>query len=274
MTPAKQSKPTEIANSARLHWGRINAVCRVDGPGYVEPEFVDGIEIHIHVGPEIVVHWSEGGPYCQSRTPPGRTAILRDRPYSKRVWENEARYLRITIPKEEVEADEDLSAAVEPGHWVMPDNPYHGFGHLLFEQIRSPAYSGDLVVETVVGSILANSQTPSAKVHNLSPGQLKSVIEFLIETEDEAVRVRELAKQAGMSQFAFSRAFKEATGYSPYQYALAFRIDRAKAMLANNQSPGIAIAMAAGFHDESHFSRTFKRVVGMTPAEWRNRRAR
>ncbi len=268
------SSSSVLATSRGLSWERLNAVGRIDRPGYLEPEDVDGIEIHIHLGPEVGVRWSEGGPYRRSLAPPGRTAILRERRYSKRIWEGESHYLRIALAREHVEADDALASVVAPGHWLVANDPFHDFGMLLLSEMRTPAFHGDLIAETIVGSILACGETPSAASHTMSSRQLGVVIEHLMDARDQPVRVGDLAKNAGMSHYAFSRAFKTSTGYSPYQFALQLKVARAKMLLTDGLHTGTAVAAAVGFHDESHFSRTFKRIAGITPKEWSAQRPR
>lgn len=271
MTDFPESTYVNNASSPQNTWERVQAVVRTDSPGYVAPHHVDGIEIHIHLGAEVNIRWREDGPYHRTATPPGRTAILRDRPYSERFWEEPGQYLRITIPRDAVEADDALAGAVPPGHWIVPGDPFHGFGMLLFNEMRAPAFHGNLVVETIIGSILANSGVPGTDSHVLSARRLGAVIEYLLEAGDDTVRVEDLASQANMSVYAFSRAFKNSTGYSPYQFSLRLKIEHSKVLLGERRHIGAAIAATMGFHDEAHFSRTFKRLTGVTPAEWQRR---
>jgi AraC family transcriptional regulator len=47
------------------------------------------------------------------------------------------------------------------------------------------------------------------------------------------------------------------------------RVDYARRKIANSREPLVEIALSAGFADQTHFTRTFKRVTGMTPMEFR-----
>ncbi len=264
------SNISEIATSADLGWQRITAVVEKSTAGYVEPDFVSGIEVHIQLGSGSVVWWSDGGPYRMSPAPPGKTVIMRQKPYSKRVWACEAEYLRLSIPQDLVEADNALAGMVAPGHWVLPGDRIQRFGPLILDELRTPVFHGDLIIETLFGAILGNSGTPGMPTHSLSPTQMRGVIEYLIEQHDQTVRVGDLAKVAGMSHYAFSRAFKASTGYAPYEFVLRLKVERAKSLLRDHRNTGAIIAAAMGYHDESHFSHTFKRLTGTTPSEWRN----
>ena len=84
---------------------------------------------------------------------------------------------------------------------------------------------------------------------------------------DRRVSLDELARVAGMSRFALVRAFSDALGVSPYAYSLQRRLDAARRLLA----AGTSISQAAnqlGFADQSHLTRWFLRVVGVTPGEY------
>jgi AraC-like DNA-binding protein len=65
------------------------------------------------------------------------------------------------------------------------------------------------------------------------------------------------------------RLFGDATGIPPHAYLRQVRVKRAKALLARGDS--IAnVAQATGFNDQSHLNRWFKRLLGITPGQYRN----
>jgi AraC family transcriptional regulator len=86
----------------------------------------------------------------------------------------------------------------------------------------------------------------------------------------ESISLEELAKAAGLSPFHFARQFKAATGHPPHDYHIRLRIDRAQELLRTRGREWnlAAIANECGFADQSHFSRQFKRVVGVTPGDY------
>jgi AraC family transcriptional regulator len=66
--------------------------------------------------------------------------------------------------------------------------------------------------------------------------------------------------------------FKASTGITPHRYQLNTRIEKAQdLLLTKGESPSM-VAVATGFVDQSHFTRTFRRVTGTTPHEWRQNR--
>jgi AraC-like DNA-binding protein len=80
-----------------------------------------------------------------------------------------------------------------------------------------------------------------------------------------------LTQATGLSRFQVLRAFKRRYGLPPHAYGLCVRIARARHLLARGAA-AVDVAHACGFVDQSHFTRHFKRLVGVTPAAYGNGR--
>ncbi len=102
-----------------------------------------------------------------------------------------------------------------------------------------------------------------------SPG-LRRVLDYATAHLDQPLTLRTLAGLAGMDLYRFVRAFKQSTGLSPHQYLLQARITRAKLLLGNRALSITEVALQTGFATPSHFSVTFRRIVGMTPRAFRD----
>ncbi|MFN6992880.1 MAG: helix-turn-helix transcriptional regulator [Aquincola tertiaricarbonis] len=86
---------------------------------------------------------------------------------------------------------------------------------------------------------------------------------------DERLRLEELAAHAGLSVWRLATVFRHHTGASPRRYICKARVRQAQALL-DGGVPVASAAMQAGFYDQSHLSRHFKQLCGMTPANtWR-----
>lgn len=83
----------------------------------------------------------------------------------------------------------------------------------------------------------------------------------------------ELAQGCRLSRSYFVRAFRNTVGIAPYTWFLNERIARARTLLARTQLSLAEIALECGFSDQSHFTNTFVRHVGMAPGRWRKREA-
>ena len=82
----------------------------------------------------------------------------------------------------------------------------------------------------------------------------------------------DLARFAGLSNGHFCRAFKQTFGVSAHSYVMRRRIEFAQGAMLKTQLPISEIALTCGLSDQSHFTRTFRRIVGETPRAWRRAR--
>lgn len=105
----------------------------------------------------------------------------------------------------------------------------------------------------------------------LSRRALTRACSYIAENLGERFTLDDLARQAGVSRFHFARLFRVSTGDSPMAYLLKSRIERAKQMLLQDDRPVCEIAAALGFCDQSHLTRTFRRMTGVTPREFARR---
>lgn len=101
--------------------------------------------------------------------------------------------------------------------------------------------------------------------------RVEEALRFLRSNTNVDIKVQEIADECGMSLSAFTRLFKSETGQSPYQYLTDLRMNWACEILLSGNSPMEKIAEMIGYHDRFHFSKTFKRKIGITPAEYRRR---
>lgn len=86
---------------------------------------------------------------------------------------------------------------------------------------------------------------------------------------DQTITVEGLSREVGMSRSHFARVFKETLGETPMQYVLAYRIEQSAAMMKDKTRPLGEIALACGFADQAHFSRSFRQITGQTPRAFR-----
>src|SRR5258705_10730909 len=86
------------------------------------------------------------------------------------------------------------------------------------------------------------------------------------------ISIEEMAKLVGLSQSQFARSFKISTGMPPYKWTLDARIKRAQELLLLGKESIAFIALQTGFADQSHLTKTFRRIMGATPKDWRRNR--
>ncbi|MFD0862799.1 AraC family transcriptional regulator [Sungkyunkwania multivorans] len=95
------------------------------------------------------------------------------------------------------------------------------------------------------------------------------IFEFIDTKFKEKITVEDISRIALMDKFNFSKKFKNTTGMSPMNYILMKRIFSAKAII--NKSTNLTdLAYTFNFSDIAHFSKTFKRFVGIAPKQYKN----
>ncbi len=77
-----------------------------------------------------------------------------------------------------------------------------------------------------------------------------------------------MAGAAGLSPFHFARQFKKSMGFSPYQFVLKQRVNKAKQLLLRGEKNLAEIAVDVCFYDQSHFAQQFRRHCGITPKKY------
>lgn len=99
--------------------------------------------------------------------------------------------------------------------------------------------------------------------------QLAQVLDYMDAHLEQDLKLAELAQLLDMSQFHFSRLFKQSMGLSPFQYLLQQRVERAKQLLKQTDQPIVDIAFECGFSSHSHLSKQFRQMTGLTPKVYR-----
>jgi AraC family transcriptional regulator len=112
---------------------------------------------------------------------------------------------------------------------------------------------------------------PERGHHGTLPrGRLRAVVEYIEEHLDAGPSLEQMAAVARLSAYHFARQFRKATGLPPHQYVILRRVERAKQLLQAGTDLSLAeVAAHAGFSDQSQFSHHFKRIVGVTPGQFR-----
>lgn len=103
----------------------------------------------------------------------------------------------------------------------------------------------------------------------LGDRKILQISEYIHAHLDQPIKLADLADVAGMSQFHFSRMFKQSMGISPHQYLLQQRVEQAKRLLKGSKLAIAEIALQCGFNSQSHLSKHFREAIGMTPSDYR-----
>lgn len=98
--------------------------------------------------------------------------------------------------------------------------------------------------------------------------RIEKACKYLLGCPNE-VEWEQLAQRTGLSLSHFRRKFREKTGYSPHDYWCHVRMNRIKQQLLTTESTLEELAERFNFHDPAHLSKTFKKLAGVSPSQYR-----
>lgn len=151
--------------------------------------------------------------------------------------------------------------------------------HLIFEMYRA-VRTGDagfrIVTEALTMQLCVElfkqfaAEPPKSKAKEQGEFSIERIEEYVSANLDTNITLQELATVVGMDVFAFSRAFKAATGTTPGRFVLRSKLERVCYLLAKTDMALVEIAFACGFSSQSHLTTTFSKQIGVTPVRYRH----
>jgi AraC family transcriptional regulator len=161
------------------------------------------------------------------------------------------------------------------GDSVVRDvGPMVSLSQRLYREFRQTDTASAFAVEgialEIVGALLRSAPRVEAQV----PRWLARARERVHDESERPLTVQAVAADVGVSPVRLSRAFRRSFGESLGAYQRRLRIGRACERLRVASASLADVAVEAGFTDQSHFTRVFKQIIGITPAAFRRERAR
>lgn len=98
----------------------------------------------------------------------------------------------------------------------------------------------------------------------------KQIKKYIDEHYADNINLDTLANHFNMNLYYLGHIFKDIVGYSPMQYVIRRRIGEAQSLLINTDYSVTQIASSVGYNNTNHFHSVFNKMVGMTPAKYRN----
>jgi AraC family transcriptional regulator len=230
------------------------------------------------------VYWEEGRqtPACDLRA--GDTCIhdLKRDPVS--FLEKPHHELFFYLPRAALNAIADDASAPRIGDLdcrpaaAVNDATIAGLGGTILPALSHPQQANRLFVDHVslaVGVHVASTyggMRPVARPvrGGLAPWQERRAKEILCANLDGGVvSLKDVARECRLSVSHFSRAFRRSMGVAPHNWLLMHRVEVAKEKLRNTPLSLSDVALACGFADQSHLTRVFTGMVGVSPGAWR-----
>ena len=127
-----------------------------------------------------------------------------------------------------------------------------------------------LAIEGLALELLAEAVRQPPNAIGVTPPWLRQARERMVEHFSEPLKLTQIAAEVGVHPVHLATTFRRRFGVTVGDFVRKLRIEHACADLKKEHLPLSAIALQAGFADQSHFSKVFKSYVGMTPREYRS----
>jgi AraC family transcriptional regulator len=270
-------------SSKRAGWDGIALESFSDVPGVSIPDHDHPTHfLNLLTHGNIRAQWTTEGKSRSADNGPGTIYVLpagtRDRltwsgPTTRIIVVMEPRFLARSLEQTTHLEDVELTT-----HWNLRDRHIQTLMLAMHADLEDGSPAGPIFGESLglaLGVYLVNrySVRDCAKPDyrgGMPTIRLNRTLEFINQNLTRDLRLWELAQIAGMSPNYFCELFKASTGLPPYKYILKCRIERAKQYLRDPRISLACAGAAAGFADQSHFTKVFRRMVGVTPMKFRS----
>ncbi|MGK7935554.1 MAG: helix-turn-helix domain-containing protein [Xenococcaceae cyanobacterium] len=231
--------------------------------------------------------WLDGHLY-QQLIFSGDTIVIPAEAVHRCQWQKEGLFIIVSFEPVFLEQIEQELVNVDPlqitPHVELRDSFIKGMLLALKDELQQELTTGwigdNLYVEklkTALAFHLLRKYTSHQPIirdypNGLSRYKLKQALEYIHTNLNENIKIVDIAEMLNMSQFYFSRLFRQSTGVSPYQYVIQQRVKKAQKLLKQQRELSIAdIALECGFNHQSHLAKYFRQFTKTTPKKYRNR---
>ena len=242
---------------------------------------IDGFQICCNLSGPVPAEWLIGGLWRCASLNEGDLCVATHGEFRSVVWRNSYELLLISISPTLIAEVSEQAGSIRPmelaAQLAFRDLNIGNICRLLLADTvagtpAGPLYGEHLACALTMDLVRQFGQVrPQAHVTGSSlPGPvLKRVCELIEARLHAPIGLQDLAREANMSRFHFSRMFHNSTGQSPYRYLTKRRIERAKEMFSRGCSED-EVARDSGFSSPSHLGSLFRRYVGVTPRKFRS----
>jgi len=162
-------------------------------------------------------------------------------------------------------------------HHAMHDPAIAQIGQLLTAELQPNQFGSQLFADSLMIALsihllrhYSDFQQPLREdFGGLTPHKLQRAIAYINDRLGEDLSITAISQELEMSQYYFSRLFKQSMGISPYKYIMQQRIDRAKQLLKTTPLSVAVIASQVGFANQNQLAIQFRKFTSTTPSNYR-----
>ena len=224
---------------------------------------------------------SSGGPTQSARVGKGTISLLTRAEESTWSWAEPIKVRHIYLGHESIQSTaltvfgRDPQSIEIDDHISAADPLILDCFRMLENELQNGEFGQRLMVDALRSQIAVHLLRHYAKIRltnetgfAFSQTLQRRIIELIEDRLSENISLDDLSDSVGLSPFHFSRQFKAEFGQAPYAYVIRKRVAKAQEMLRQGNTALKVVALDCGFSDQSHFCRTFRKVVGATPTEY------
>jgi AraC family transcriptional regulator len=269
-------------DSSHLEWKGITLKGYQYGPQKAHIPNMRDYMIVVYQGEQSTMRRSAGGAWQTATVKRGQVSLLTRAEQSVWQWDRPINVKHIYISHKAISDaatrvfDREPSSIDIDDQLCSVDTVFTQCLEVLEHELANGGLGQMLLIDAMRTQIAVHLLRQFAKVKlqipnssNFSARQKDRILELIEDSLSENLTLESLADTVGMSQFHFLRQFKMQFGLTPHAFVIQKRIERAKEMLRQDNVAMKAIALDCGFSDQSHFCRTFHRLVGVTPTKFR-----
>lgn len=244
-------------------------------PMELPEHYIEGHRLIINLGGSVRFGWRTDGRIHEAILPPGGFCLQSNGETNAPFWQDEMTVAAIAIEPVLIETilEDRTPAAVDTfaERRCIADELAYNYVRALASELATPSeplYAETLSLAFTLHLLNCHSRKakkPLSPKGKLSAIQLRDVIEIARTQLGAELSLSQLANAAQVSEFYFSRLFKNTTGTAPHQFIQRLRLERSLLLIKTGQLPLSDVAVAVGFFDQAHFTNVFKRAFGMTP---------
>jgi AraC family transcriptional regulator len=272
-----------LRSSENLGWNGIHVQQHCQ-PAWEAPESANTTHIVV-VGLDLALiqteRWFDGRRQQEQIGGGNNIAIVPAMVPHRSSWNQEASFSLLSLEPDRLAKIAYESVTTERveliPHYVMQDTLIDIIGKSLTMELTADRFGSQLLVDSLTIALSIHLLRNYSNLHKplrtytggLPKRKLQQAIAYIHDHLAENLTIAAIADELEMSQYYFSRLFKQVIGVSPYRYVMEQRIEAAKHLLKRTPLPISMIADRVGFANQNQLTVQFRNLMGTTPSNYR-----